>query len=90
MSDSVPLPALTSEPLPEMPPANRPLVVRAGCERALPSRIVPLPESDHTDWLKPLRSDGADPAATSRALPLPKALAEPARNVPAVIVVGPA
>ena len=85
----MPVPTLVRLPVPEMMPEKVVLVLLAPADRAaLPSVTEPAPASDPIDWLKLARASVA-PAATVVALFDPKALAIPARKVPALTVVAP-
>src|SRR6185437_4288137 len=88
-STSVPAPVLTSDPPPEIDPANTPFAPFTPAVNVPPPRkIPPLPFSDENDCEKPPRST-APPALTCSAPPPPSALDAPERSVPSETTVGP-
>ncbi len=88
-SVNVPLPTLTSEPLPPIVPAKVVLLLSAPVDSvAPPSVTVPAPASEPMVWSKPLRSTVA-PAAMVTALAAGKASAAPACSVPTLTMVAP-
>jgi hypothetical protein len=78
-----------SAPVPEIVPENVVLVLSLPVVNvAAPSVTEPAPPSEPMVWLKLLRSSVA-PDATVNALPDAKALAAPARSMPALTAVAP-